>query len=352
LANDVPEAYKIIELQEKLNIPQSWELTRDKSNFLRYLNRHEEAYRVASEISDERTKNLALSWFEHKFGNTKYAFELTEQARKDVYWWKFDPPYNYKLWNGENVETLVVRAESGFGDQIIFARWISYLKKYCKNLYYDGNGLEKIFIKNFNILDFKTICCTSNIYVVPIMSLAYHLKIENPEQLIYIKPDNDISNFYKERYPKKTSLRIGLCVQGEKTHVETTLRTLPLKLVVDELIKLGEIINLQKEIDKIDNRINYIKFDTWDETFALINECDIIVTCDTSIAHAASSMGKVTIVLMHAAAYFTWNHNSDLSKSLWYKNTWCIHQDVPCKWEGSIYKCSELIKKIKNEIFK
>lgn len=351
LANDIPHAYKIIEIQEKLPILQSWEMNRDKSNFLRYLNRHEEAYETAKNISDERTRYLALSWFEHKFGNTKYAFELTEKSRKDIYWWKFDPPYKHKIWKGEYVKNLIVRAESGFGDQIIFSRWIPHLKKYCKNLYYDGDGLEEIFNRNFNIKSFNNIDNSEDLYVVPIMSLPYILNIEKPENSIYITSNKFLFEHYKNEYPKKHNLRIGLCVQGEKTHVETTLRTLPLHNMLDALSPLGEIVNLQKEINEKDDRISYIPFNTWEETFALIDNCDIIVTCDTSIAHAASSLGKTTIVLMHAAAYFTWNHNEDISKSLWYKNAWCIHQDKPCKWEEPILKCATLIRKIANEFF-
>ena len=68
-----------------------------------------------------------------------------------------------------------------------------------------------------------------------------------------------------------------------------------------------------------------------------------MVTCDTSISHAASALGIKTIVLIHAAAYFTWNHNQDLGKSEWYDNAYCIHQDYPCDWSGAITKCLTLL---------
>lgn len=349
-ANDIPNAYQVIEAQEKLSVVQSWELIRDKSNFLRYLNRHEEAYQVAKTIADDRTRNLALSWFEHKFGNTKYAFEITEKSRENTYWWKGEPRYPYKFWDGESVKNIIVRAESGFGDQIIFARWIPELKKYCQNLYFDGMGLDTIFGRNFGIQTINSLMNFSDVHVIPIMSLAYLLKIETPTDQPYLQPDTNIVEYYKNKYPKKQKLRIGICVQGEKTHVETNLRTLPLIQLVDALIPLVEIVNLQKEITDRDNRINYISFDSWEDTFALIDTCDVVVSCDTSVAHAAASMGKTTIVLMHAAAYFTWNHNQDCSKSLWYKNAWCIHQDRPCKWEEPIVKCADLIRKLYDEI--
>lgn len=346
LANNVPEAFKILELQEKLNVNVNWELKRDKSNFLRYLNRYDEAYNTALEISDDRTRYLALSWFLHKQGKIKESFEMIEKSRKDSYWWKQEPKYDYDLWKGQNVDNIVVIAESGFGDEIIFSRWIPQLKTFSKKIYYDGKGLESVFCRNFQIENIQNIQNVSDIFLVPIMSLPYLLQIDKIEPRHYLICDANIKQKYNEKYTKKQNKRIGLCVQGEKTHVETTLRTLPLQKMVDVLEPFGEIVNLQKEIDIRDNRIRYIPFSTWEDTFALIDTCDVIVTCDTSIAHAAGALGKKTIVLMHAAAYFTWNHNQDMSKTDWYENGWCIHQDIPCNWDNSITKCVNLLNQI------
>jgi ADP-heptose:LPS heptosyltransferase len=110
------------------------------------------------------------------------------------------------------------------------------------------------------------------------------------------------------------------------------------------LESLGEIVNLQKDIERKDSRMVYIPFSSWEDTIALIDTCDFIVTCDTAIAHASSAMGKKTIVLMHAAAYFTWNHNEDMSKTQWYHDAWCIHQERPCIWDEAIVKCGNFIK--------
>lgn len=345
LANDVPKALHALELQEQLHVNYSFEIKRDKANFLRYMNRHQEAYTTALEIEDDKTRNLALSWFKHKEGKTLEAFYLTEQSRKNDYWWKKMPNYKFSLWDGSKVDNLVVVEESGFGDQIIFSRWIPELKKLCNKLYYDGNALSTTFMRNFDIESINNFDKNLNIYAVPIMSLAYFLKIEKPENNIYLTPDKNLVANYNEKYPKSKK-RIGLCVQGEKTHVETTLRTLPIRAMIDNLKEFGEIVNLQKEIDHHHREINYIPFNTWEDTLALIDTCDLVVTCDTSVSHAAAAMGKCTIVLMHAAAYFTWNHNFNISKSAWYYDAWCIHQDLPCDWTGSIENCKQLINKL------
>lgn len=345
-ANDVPNALSILELQEKLPVDYDWTLKRDKANYLRYMNKHDEAYEVVKTIEDERTRYLAWSWFEHKKGNIKAGFELTEWSRKNhVYWLNKLPEYKYTFWNGQEVENLVILSESGFGDQIIFSRWIPKVKSFCKNLFYDGKGLSSIFCRNFDIKDIDDYDKNRSIHAVPIMSLAYYLGVEKCEPIKYLSSNNHLVNEYNKSYPKN-KIRIGLCVQGDKTHIETNLRTLPLTKMIDCLNKYGEIINLEKDFIEKDSRINYLPFESWEDTFALIDTCDIIVSCDTGVAHAAASMGKTTIVLMHAAAYFTWNHNDDMNKTIWYSNAWCIHQDKPCDWLGSINKCDILIKNL------
>jgi tetratricopeptide (TPR) repeat protein len=342
-ANDVPNALNILEKQEELPIQHEWTIKRDKANYLRYMNRHDEAYEVVKTIEDEKTRYLAWSWFEHKNGNVRAAFELIEKSRKNHVYWLFKlPDYKYTFWNGQHVENLVVLAESGFGDQIIFSRWLPLLKTLCQNVYYDGKALSPTFCRVFNIKDISSWKETKSIHAVPIMSLAYHLSVEKPDPIKYLNCELNIKKRYDEEFPKK-QLRIGLCVQGDKTHVETNLRTLPLKETVDHLIKFGEVVNLEKDVIEKDSRVKYIPFETWEDTLALLDTCDIIVTCDTGVSHAAASMGKTTIVLMHAAAYFTWNHNEDMSKTIWYENAWCIHQDLPCDWKGSLNKCEQLI---------
>jgi tetratricopeptide (TPR) repeat protein len=347
LANDVPNALRILESQEALGVNKEWEIIRDKANFLRYLNRHDEAYELTFQIPDEKTKYLAMGWFLHKQGKIKEAFDITEKSRSiGGYWWKSSPSSNYKIWTGEKVKNLIVCAESGYGDQIIFSRWIPQLKQFCDNLYYDGDDhINSVFWRNYNILstENKTI---EDAYVVPIMSLPYLLKIDEPSAEKYLFSKERLKDNYDQNFTKTRPIRIGICTHGDKNHIETTLRSFSLKKTVDQLEDLGEIINLDKEIYEKDSRVRYIPFEIWEDTLALIDTCDVVISCDTSISHAAAALGKPTIVLMHAAAYFTWNHNEDMAKTIWYKNAWCIHQDKPCEWDGSIEKTRKLVKNL------
>ena len=338
-ANQVPRALACIDRCLAQQLPVEWNMYRDRANYLRYLNRYQEAEQCLEQVQDPDTKNLARSWFLHRKGFYKQAFESAELARKS-YWWGTRKPLDLPLWDRQYHDKIVIFGESGAGDEIIFARFINLIRPYCRELYYyTDNSLLQVFCRNFNVLPYdpKMTDCV----MVPAMSMSYLLELTEPSNVPYITSDPALA----ARYTKDRT-RIGLCFHGDPDHYETNLRTLPEELLVDSFSDLAEVVNLQYGyISKNKNLVQY-SFNTWEETFALLDTCDFIVTCDTSIAHAAGALGKPVIVLMHGAAYFTWNHNEPMGTSTWYKQSYCIKQTEPCQWEGSIEQARKLIMEI------
>lgn len=340
MANQVPEAFECLERQMAM-VTHSWELYRDKANYLRYLDRCEESEQCLEYIDNDDVRNLAKSWFLHKKGQFKEAFKYVEIGRHGNFWWGARPKLHLPLWNKEVTKNIVIFGESGAGDEIIFSRWINDVKPYCQNLYYyTDNSLSEVFERNFQIQKYST--NITNCVMIPAMSLPYLLEKDEPSNKPYIQARQDL----KLNYAKDSRPRIGLCFHGDVNHWETTLRTLPHKELIDALKDLGQLVNLQKDYDEKYDNLDYLPFNSWEDTMALLDTCDIVVTCDTSVAHAAGALGKTVIVLMHAAAYFTWNHNEPVGKSTWYKDAYCVKQTEPCKWQGSVDISRQLIMKI------
>ena len=343
--NDVPKAFFCLEKQERLNLGYDWELQRDKANYLRYLDRYDEANRIVDGLPDKKVKLLAKSWFLHREGKFKEAFALVEEGRNGDFWWGPRAPLPLPVWSKKFVENLIVCGESGHGDEIIFSRWIPELKNHCKNLwYYTDNSLLEVFCRNFNIKPFKRMDI-GDYQIIPCMSIPAYLGVDNPEPSQYITSNFEIKQQYNEWYPK-SGKRIGLCFHGEPTHFETNLRTIPERVLINVFKDLGQLVNLQKDYEYEHIEMSYYPFKRWEDTFALIDTCDLVVTCDTSIAHCAGSMGKPLILLMHAAAYFTWNHNEPIGKTAWYDNAWSVKQTKPCEWEGCILEARKLAEKL------
>lgn len=70
------------------------------------------------------------------------------------------------------------------------------------------------------------------------------------------------------------------------------------------------------------------------ETANIIDNLDLIVTVDTSLAHLALAMGKKTVVLLPFSPDWRWGLISDKSK--WYKSAKLIRQEKIGDWKSVV----------------
>ena len=69
-----------------------------------------------------------------------------------------------------------------------------------------------------------------------------------------------------------------------------------------------------------------------DDTAALIERLDLVITVDTAVAHLAGAMGKPTWLLLHDFADCRWELEAD--RSYWYRDVSLIRQSRPGDWAG------------------
>jgi hypothetical protein len=74
--------------------------------------------------------------------------------------------------------------------------------------------------------------------------------------------------------------------------------------------------------------------DTMADTAALMEQVDVVVTVDTSVAHMAGALGKKTFVML--AHDSDWRWMLDRKDSLWYKDVTCFRQPVDGDWQSVI----------------
>lgn len=72
--------------------------------------------------------------------------------------------------------------------------------------------------------------------------------------------------------------------------------------------------------------------ETWDwvEAAAIIQNCDLIITSDTSIAHLAGAMGKPTWVLLKKVPDWRWGLEGETSP--WYPSVRLFRQTQDGNW--------------------
>ena len=72
----------------------------------------------------------------------------------------------------------------------------------------------------------------------------------------------------------------------------------------------------------------------WDDTAALIDCSDLVVTVDTAVAHLAGAMGKPTWILMHCEG--SWHFMTNREDSPWYPTARLFRQERAHDWAAVI----------------
>lgn len=87
-----------------------------------------------------------------------------------------------------------------------------------------------------------------------------------------------------------------------------------------------------KHFDEIDNRNDL------DALASLIEACDIVISCDNSVAHIAGALGKKTYLLVPfgRGSFWYWNHISEENNSLWYPTVRVIRQIAAYDWSSPL----------------
>ncbi len=254
------------------------------------------------------------------------------------------------LWNGDTMgehETVAITCEQGYGDTIMFYRFLEGLP--FKHFLLAPNALHRLLpnAQSGNISFSAT-------HMLPLMSLPRRLGATAiPPWKPYICPP---MRFSLPRAPD-TKLNVGLVWRSksgatqrkydEVRHGEQ--KTVPLDL----LLPLAQIPNvklysLQHEgvddigklgagylLDNLDNRIM-----DFADLAGFMHEMDVIVSCDSGPAHLAGAMGKKTLVLLNYAG--TWQYQSG-TRTPWYPNHEIFRQKTPGDWRLPITEAYQRI---------
>lgn len=85
--------------------------------------------------------------------------------------------------------------------------------------------------------------------------------------------------------------------------------------------------------------------ETWDflETAAIITNCDLVITSDTSMVHLAGGMGKTTWLLLHKVPDWRWGLEGDTT--FWYPSMRLFRQRERGNWNEVLHRVAEALQK-------
>ena len=280
------------------------------------------------------------------------------QGRKDFGKRKFNKTFKPEFdLNGKRV---LVYAEQGLGDAIQFIRYLPMLKeKGCYIILECGKELHGL-IDNFNSVDEiieRNMIEKPNIeydYEVPLLSLPlyFNSNIDNiPAKIPYLFVKEDLKEKWSHFINDNEKIKIGIVWAGSPIHTNDRHRSVRLQQFLPLLsIEGTHFYSLQKGFPVIQAKDYQLLLTNLDEhinsfadTSAIIENLDLVITVDTSVAHLAGALGKKTWVLLPYLSDWRWLLEGE--KSIWYPTIKLYRQPRINDW-NSVFK--ELKKDIVN----
>ena len=265
-----------------------------------------------------------------------------------------------KLWQGEDIseKTLFIYYEAGFGNTIMYSRYLPMVKKLCKRLVfkpqtelynlYKENPIGADEVLQFFRPDFKFD------YHLPLLSLPFLLNLDNKNIFISDKPyliSNDLIKMqYRTKYFANTKFKIGIKWQGN------TFSDLNRVIQIENFFKLFDLPNTQfysfqtfegsEQLEKIKGKYDVIDIGAtvkdFRDTAAAISNIDLLICNDSSLLHLAGAMGIRCFGLLPYD--YNWRWHTDISKCNWYESVKLFRQKEPDNWNDVFDEVYNIIK--------
>lgn len=292
-----------------------------------------------------------------------YLFYATQKDFKKAYYYfeKSVKPLLSKLknnWNGESCpsQTLFILADQGFGDIIMYSRYIPLVAKRFKQVIISiPNCLLRLFQTNFCLdnVQFTTDSTTQDYdksTILTMLPFLLNLDFNNIPNKPYINAENNNTLVIET-----DNLKVGLAWEAGGTKLRGSLdRTINPKLLKNLLdinkvdyysLQLNAAMPITKYFPNVKDVSNYIN--DFSDTATIINKMDVIVTVDTSVAHLAGAMGKKTFLMLPEFCDWRWFGGSK-DTTEWYSSVEIHKQPAPMDWITVIDHISQKITDLAN----
>ena len=279
--------------------------------------------------------------------------------------WRLDPDrrnFPEPVWNGSSLaeKTILVYAEQGVGDEILFASCIPDLLRRAGRCFLEcDRRLMPLFARSFPAAEilprpFETACgpaASRPPFDVQIAtgSLPRYLRptaAAFPRAERYLTPDRSRCAEWWDRFRELgEGLTVGISWRGGRKATDRRARSTTLDQWGDLLSRPGcQFVNLQygdcrNELAEI-SRDRGIVIHDWPEANPLhdldnfaaqIAALDLVISVDNATVHMAGALGVPTWVLLPFAPDWRWMLDRD--DSLWYPSVRLHRQSQPGRWD-------------------
>lgn len=313
-------------------------------------------YQHILNIQPDRASTLySMSLIFLLLGKVNEGWEIYENRWRTPDFGGKEPQAVQHLWTDisevDGKKVLLVH-EQGFGDTIQFCRYALILANYnaAVTLVVQPELLGLIHTINRFDLHQKIKIITkdelANIdkpdFYLPLMTSPLALKNALngiPEIGKYLWANEEKSKIWRERMPKNKQRNVGIVWSGNPLHKNDSRRSIPLHQFMTILNDQDNYHVLNKsisaaEISQISNVENIHlwadKLNDFEDTAALIDNLDDVISVDTALVHLAGAMGVPTKLLLPYSPDFRWLLNR--GDTPWYKNVEIYRQSKFDHW--------------------
>lgn len=279
-----------------------------------------------------------------------------------------DRNYQAPLWQGENFEgkTIVVHEEQGFGDTILAARFVKKVKERGGRVILQCNPVLHRLFSQLEGVD--RIVCFDTLdepydYFVPMMTLpgifeADFTNLPAPSRL-FAAPElpRAADHFVKI---SEGRLRVGIVWSGSTTFSRNNKRAVDASRFLRFANIPGvQLFSLQKGpcekelaecgaqglVYEIGPHVN-----DFADTAAVINQLDLVIMTDSSVAHLTGSLGRPVWNLLCYRPY--WLYSPMREDCAWYPSMRYFRQPEPGDWDSVFDEAHAALEKLAAEKLK
>jgi len=249
---------------------------------------------------------------------------------------------------------ILVWMEGGFGDAILFCRYVEKLLELGAHITYEVQpsliDIIKTLNPKINYVSSKNKELDDFDFQIPLMSLPllFETNLKNiPNKTPYLKADKKLDNYWKLELKKYSKPKIGLVWSSSSSAALAKFRSMNIKNLQPIINKQYHYFSLQNSISDNDtiflkkNNIINLGNQNLDNIFAIINNLDLVISIDTLFAQIAGSLNIPIWVMV--------NLDSDWKWLLWRKDSpW--HSSMKVYSQKDYNNWTDVIKTIQKEL--
>ena len=276
--------------------------------------------------------------------------------------------YDKPEWDGSPFggKRLLIHDEQGFGDTIQFVRYIPLVKQLGGTVIFETRQPILPLFKNYAGIDCLTEMrqdgkpSSDFDFFVPLLSIPgklYSQIKDIPCSIPYLRAEPEKIEYWKDQIDGP-GLKIGIVWAGRpvEENEPAELRNRSCRLEdFDVLAKIPNtrLFGLQKgdAADQISGlppsfQIQNLgeDFDDFSDTAAAIENLDLVISIDTSVAHLAGALGKPVWVLLQHVADWRWLTGRD--DNPWYASMRLFRQKQAGDWESVFGQVERDLRKL------